>query len=225
MTQQDRQIEIDILKVLSDFIPKNQNAITAAIGKDHKKSTDRVKVHRAIIRTIKFLERSVPLNIKEDNGKIWVLKKNLETIKQTALEYPELLPHMLSNDAILSMLVDKHVNQVCTEEWLSDKQEREFKNRLRISTTFFRLYLFESPPELLSTLEILFSITERGQEFERRNRGEKYGFALYKPSFNDMLDVAFRTCVGADILYRRECKKGIELIKKIKPPKTGCPPL
>lgn len=219
MTQLDRQIDIEIIKVLSDFISKNQNAITEATGRDIRKSTDRVKVHRALNRTKKFFERSVP-DINE-RGRWWVLRKNLDNIKQIVLEYPELLPHLLLNDTILSMLVDKHVNHVCTDEWLSDAQQREFKNRLRISATFFQLYLFESPPDLLKTIETLFSITERGQEFERLNKDKKiqvYGFAPHKPSFNDMLDVAFRTCVGADILYHRDCTKSIELIKKMKAP-------
>ena len=231
MTALDRQVEIDILKVLSDFIPRNQNDITKAIGKFGKKSTDRVKVHRAIRRTAKYYERSMPR--MDDMGKLWVLRKKLETIGQIVTDYPELFSHFQSHDIVLGMLIDKHVNQVCTDEWLSDIQELDFKSRLMISDTFFRLYLLEPPSELLNTIETLFSITERGQEFERLNRGEieqvpkpppdlieKYGFAPYKPSFNDMLDVTFRTCVGADILYHKECKAGIELITKMKTP-TG----
>jgi hypothetical protein len=228
MTALDRQVEIDILKVLSDFIPRNQNDITKAIGKTGKKSTDRVKVHRAIRRTAKYYARSIPR--MEDIGKVWVLRKELKTIGQIVTDYPELFSHFQSHDIVLGMLINKHVNQVCTDEWLSEVQELDFKSRLMISTTFFRLYLFESPAELLKIIETLFSITERGQEFERLNRGEieqipnppadlikKYGFAAYKPSFNDMLDVTFRICVGADILYHKECKAGIELIKKMKP--------
>lgn len=227
MAALDRQVEIDILMVLSDFIPRNQNEITKAIGKTGKKSTDRVKVHRAIRRTAKYYARSMPK--MDDLGKLWVLRKELKTIGQIVTDYPELFDHFQAHNIVLKMLIDKHVNQVCTDEWLSDKQELDFKKRLMISTTFFRLYLFERPADLLKTIETLFSITERGQEFERLNRGEieqepkpppglieKYGFAPYKPSFNDMLDITFRTCVGADILYQRECKKGIELIKKMK---------
>ena len=226
-----RQVEIDILKVLSGFIPRNQSEITKAIGKSNKKSTDRVQIHRAIRRTAKYYARSMPR--MEDSGKLWVLRKELETIGQIVTDYPELFSHFQSHDIVLGMLIDKHVNQVCTDEWLSDVQELDFKSRLMKSATFFRLYLFEHPAELLKIIETLFSITERGQEFERLNRGEieekpkpppdlieKYGFAAYKPSFNDMLDVTFSTCVGADILYHKECKAGIELIKNIKTP-TG----
>lgn len=229
MTALDRQVEIDILQVLSDFIPRNQSEITTAIGKSNKKSTDRVKIHRAIRRTAKYYARSMPR--MEDIGKVWVLRKELKTIGQIITDYPELFDYFQSHDIVLRMLIDKHVNQVCTDEWLSDKQELEFKSRLMISATFFRLYLLEPPVDLLKIIETLFSITERGQEFERLNRGEieqepkppanlieKYGFAPYKPSFNDMLDVTFRTCVGADILYHKDdCKKGIALIKKMKP--------
>lgn len=223
-----RQVEIDILKVLSDFIPRNQSEITTEIGKSNKKSSDRVKVHRAIRRTAKYYARSMPR--MEDSGKLWVLRKEYDTIWQIVTDYPELFDYFQAHDIVLKMLIDKHVNQVCTDEWLSDAQELDFKRRLMISATFFRLYLFEPPADLLKTIEALFSITERGQEFERMNRGEieqepkpqpdlieKYGFSPYKPSFNDMLDVTFRTCVGADILYQRECKAGIELIKKMKP--------
>ncbi len=228
MVALDRQVEINILKVLSDFIPRNQNDITKAIGKSGKKSADRVKVHRAIRRTAKYCARSMPR--MDDLGKLWVLRKGLETIEQIITDYPELFSHFHAHDIVLRMLIDKHVNQVCTDEWLSDAQELDFKSRLMISATFFRLYLLEHPAELLKIIETLFSITERGQEFERLNRGEiehepkpptdlikKYGFAAYKPSFNDMLDVTFRICVGADILYHKECEKGIELIKKMKP--------
>jgi len=224
-----RQVEIDILKVLSDFIPRNQSEITTAIGKSNKKSSDRVKVHRAIRRTAKYYARSMPR--MEDSGKLWVLRKEYGTIWQIVTDYPELFSYFQSHDIVLKMLIDKHVNRVCTDEWLSDKQELDFKSRLMISATFFRLYLLERPADLLKTIETLFSITERGQEFERMNRGEieqepkppadlieKYGFSPYKPSFNDMLDVTFRACVGADILYQRECKAGIELIKKMRTP-------
>lgn len=227
MTALDRQVEIDILTVLSDFIPRNQNDITKAIGKTGKKSTDRVKVHRAIRRTRKYYVRSMPR--MDDLGKLWVLRKELKTIGQIVTDYPELFSHFQSHDIVLGMMIDKHVNQVCTDEWLSDVQELDFKSRLMISATFFRLYLLERPAELLKIIETLFSITERGQEFERLNLGEieqvpkpppdlieKYGFAAYKPSFNDMLDITFRACIGADILYHNECIKGIELIKTMK---------
>ena len=227
MTALDRQVEIDILKVLSDFIPRNQNDITKAIGKTGKKSSDRVKVHRAVRRTEKYYARSMPK--MNDLGKLWVLRRELKTIGQIVMDYPELFSYFQAHDIVLKMLIDKHVNQVCTDEWLSDKQELDFKRRLMISDTFFRLYLLEHPADLLKTIETLFSITERGQEFERLNRGEselktppdlieRYGFSPYKPSFNDMLDVTFRACVGADILYHKECKKGIALIKKMKTP-------
>lgn len=227
MTALDRQVEIDILKVLSDFIPRNQNDITKAIGKSGKKSSDRVKVHRAVHRTAKYYARSMPK--MDDLGKLWVLRKEPGIIGKIVTDYPELFDYFQSHDIVLRMLIDKHVNQVCTDEWLSDKQELDFKSRLMISATFFRLYLLEPPVDLLKIIETLFSITERGQEFERLNRGEieqepkpppglieKYGFSAYKPSFNDMLDITFRTCVGADILHHRECKKGIALIKKMK---------
>lgn len=229
MTALDRQVEIDILTVLSDFIPRNQNDITKAIGKTGKKSTDRVKVHRAVRRTAKYYARSMPK--MDDLGKLWVLRKELKTIGQIVTDYPELFSHFQSLDIVLEMMIDKHVNQVCTDEWLSDAQELDFKSRLMISATFFRLYLLERPADLLKIIETLFSITERGQEFELLNLGEieqepkppadlikRYGFAAYKPSFNDMLDVTFNTCVGADILYHNECIKGIELIKKMKIP-------
>lgn len=224
MTALDRRTEIDILTVLSDFIPRNQNDITKAIGKSKERSTDRVKVHRAIGREIKYLARTLPG--MDDTGKVWALKKKPETIGQVVTDYPELFSHFQSNDTVLDMLVDKHVNHVCMDEWLSDEQVRDFRNRLMISATFFRLYLFESPAKLLNILETLFSITEWGHDFERLNKREtvpceKYGFARYKPSFSDMLDVAFRACVGADILYHRECIDGIELIKKLKYPEEG----
>lgn len=229
MTAIDRQFEIDILIALSDFKPRNQNEIKKAIGKSGTKSTERVKVHRAIRRTAKYYSRSLPG--LDDMGKFWVLRKKLETIGQIVTDYPELFSHFQSHEIVLRMLIDKHVTQVCTDEWLSDEQELDFKHRLMISASFFRLYLFEPPGELLKTIEALFFITERGQEFEQRNFGgieeepkppadliRKYGFSPYKPSFNDMLDVAFRACVAADILYHRECSEGIELIKKMKTP-------
>ena len=227
MTALDRQVEIEILNVLSDFIPRNQTDITKAIGKSCHRSTDRVKVHRAIRRNAKFFKRSI--HESEDSGKVWVLKKEIETVKHIVEEYPELYSRFQSSEIVLKMLIDKHVYQVCTDEWLSKEQELEFKNRLKISDTFFMLYLSEPPPKLLTTMETLFSITELGQEFDRRNRGEttqspkppeglvtKYGFLAFKPTFNDMLDVTFRACVGADILYHREYGAGIEFLKKLK---------
>ncbi len=228
MTALDKRVEIDILKVLSDFLPRNQNEITEEIGRDCQKSTDRVKVHRAIRRNIKFFKRSMPK--MEDNGKVWVLKKEIGVIKRIVDEYPELFSHFHANETVLGMLVDKHVNDVCPDEWISDAQEHDFKNMLMISATFFRLYLSVSSGDLLKIMDTLFSITELGQEFELRNRGEteqvpkppagfveKCGFIPYKPSFNDMLDVTFGICVGADVLNQKECQAGLDLIKKIKP--------
>lgn len=228
MTHLDRDVEIKILTLLSDFLPRNQKEITDEIGRDGKKSTDRVKVHRAIRRNVKFLKRSMPK--MEDNGKVWVLRKDIGIIKKIVDEYPELFSHFQVNETVLVMLVDKHVNQVCPDEWLSDAQELDFKNRLMISATFFRLYLSVPADELLKIMDTLFSITEMGQEFERRNRGEtwqvpkpppgfveKCGFTPYKPSFNAMLDVTFGICVGADVLNQKECQAGLDLIKKIKP--------
>lgn len=229
MATLDRQVEIDILKLLSDFIPRNQTEIATAIGKS-KTSTDRVKIHRAIHRTAKYFARSIPR--MDDNGKVWVLRKELGIIWQIVTNYPELFSLFQSNDIVLKMLIDKHVNQVCTDEWLSDAQELDFRRRLMVSATFFRLYMIELPIDLLKIMETLFSITDRGLEFERLNRGdnkdgplsaliEKYGFGPYKPSFNDMIDITFMTCVNVDILYHRECSEGIELIKKMKPEKMN----
>lgn len=242
MSQLDRQIEIDVLSVLSDFVSRNQNDITTATGRDYNKSTDRVKVHRAIRRIDRYIERTQPKITKvgnkwvQESGNIWAVRKDIDNIKEIVQAYPELLLRLQSNEDVLSMLVDKHVNLVCTDEWLSDVQQRDFKKRLKTSATFFRLYLFESPSSLLKILETLFSITGRGQEFERLNRGEieqvpklpddlikRYGFTPYKPSFNYLLDVTFRTCVGADVLYGRECGTGIEFIKKMKLPAFAVP--
>ena len=36
-------------------------------------------------------------------------------------------------------------------------------------------------------------------------------------TFNDMLNVTFGICVGADVLNQKECKAGLDLIKKINP--------
>lgn len=224
--EENRRFEIEILKALSDFTPRNQNKIASAVGKTYEKSTDRVQVHRAIQRIKKYFKRSSSPEV-DDMGKFWVLRKDPKTIKQVVLDYPELLETFKDNDAVLSMLVEKHVNEVCTDEHLSGAQIAEFKNRLKGSATFFRLYLLEEPKELRRTIDTLFSITERGQAFERHSREiekqiggglKALGFAGSQPSFADLIDIIFRSCVGADILYGRECSAGIKFIKKMKSP-------
>lgn len=232
--EENRRLEIEILKALSDFTPRNQNNIANAVGKAYEKSTDRVQVHRAVQRIKKYFKRSASPEIegesnrlkhRDEIGKFWVLKNDLKTIKQVVLDYPELLETFKDNDAVLSMLVDKHVNEICTDEWLSEPHILDFKNRLKGSATFFRLYLLEEPKELRKTLDTLFSITERGLSLERHSREtekrvggslQALGFAKYQASFSDLIDIIFITCVGADILYGRECKAGIKLIKKMK---------
>lgn len=222
--EQNRQLEIEILKAQSDFTARNQNKIATASGKIYDKSTDRVQVHRAIQRIKKYFKRSTSPEIDE-MGKFWALRKDLKTIKQVVLDYPELLQTFQENDDVLTMLVDKHVNEVCTDECLSDDQKHEFRKRLKTSAAFFRLWLLEEPKTLRGTIDTLFSITERGQEFERQEKEKEkliggglqtLGFAIHQPSFNYLIDIVFRTCVGADILYGRECKAGIEFIKKMK---------
>lgn len=229
--EENRRLEIEILKVLSDFTMRNQNNIVNAVGKNYEKSTDRVLVHRAIQKVKIYLKRTSSPEI-DDIGKFWVLKKDLKTIKQVVLDYGELLLTFKDNDTVLSMLVEKHVNEVCTDEHLSAIQIADFKNRLRGSATFFRLYLLEETKELRRTIDTLFSITERGQAFELHIRevekqigGElkAMGFAGYQASFTDLIEIIFRTCVGADILYGRECKAGIELIKKMNTPAIALP--
>lgn len=229
--EENRRLEIEILKAQSDFISRNQNKIATATGKIYEKSTDRVQVHRAIQKIKKYFIRSSSPEI-DDMGKFWVLRKDLKTIKQVVLDYPELLETFKDNDAVLSMLVDKHVNEICTDEWLSEPHILDFKNRLKGSATFFRLYLLEEPKELRKTLDTLFSITERGQVFERHSREiekqiggglKALGFAGPQPSFADLIEIIFRTCVGADILYGRECSAGIKFIKKMKAPAIAVP--
>ncbi len=229
--EENRRLEIEILKAQSDFTPRNQNKIATAAGKIYEKSTDRVQVHRAIQKIKKYLIRSSSPEI-DDMGKFWVLSKDLKTIKQVVLDYPELLETFKDNDVVLSMLVDKHVNEICTDEWLSEPHILDFKNRLKGSATFFRLYLLEEPKELRKTLDTLFSITERGLSLERHSREtekrvggslQALGFAKYQASFSDLIDIVFITCVGADILYGRECKAGIKLIKKMKTPAIAAP--
>lgn len=244
--EQNRQLEISILKVLSDFAPRNQNTITKAVGKSSDNSNDRVAVHRGIRRIERYLDRARPELVRvgenrwmQDTGKIWKLKKDIKTLQHLILSYPELIPVLQANDAVLSMLVEKHTSHVCTEEWLSDVQEKDFRNRLRISATFFRLWLLEEPGELRKTINTLFSITEIGQVFEQHNidimksiwgkKGNKkeckpryksmkdLGFAGYQPGFNDLIDIVFRTCVGADVLYSQESKEGIEFVKTLNP--------
>ena len=209
MVALDRQVEIDILKVLSDFTPRNQNEIARAIGRSDKKSTDRVKVHRAIHRSVKYYTRSLPG--LDDNGKFWVLKKDLETVGQVVTDYPEFLSHFQSQDIVLSMLIDKHVNQVCPGEKLSDEQVMDFKHRLKMSTTLFCRYLFGDPDELRNIINKLFRITRRGQELEP---AQKLNSTVNSNTpFNEVLDVLFKSCVDADIMYGKECSAGIEFLE------------
>lgn len=231
--EENRRLEIEILKALSDFTPRNQNYIANAVGKTYESSTDRVQVHRAVQRIKKYFKRSSSPEI-DAMGKFWVLRKDIKTIMQVVLDYPELLETFKDNDAVLSILVEKHINEVCTDEHLSAAQIAEFKNRLRGSATFFRLYLLEEPKELRRTIDTLFSITERGQAFEQHARKiekqiggglKALGFAGSQPSFADLIDIIFRTCVGADILYGRECSAGIKLVKKMKAPAIATLPL
>lgn len=100
------KIESDILVALSDFLPHNQNQIADLIGKNHKvTSTNRVHVTRCLKELKKYLDR-VP-NELDELGKKWVLKQDIETIRQIVKNYPSLISDLQKSDIVLSLLIDK----------------------------------------------------------------------------------------------------------------------
>jgi hypothetical protein len=119
------QIEADILSVLLDFTPRNQNQITDSIGKNHDNSTDRVHVHRALKNLEPYLKRS--RNELDELGKKWTInldvetitryeakerqqatietmKRDMETIKQIVKNYPSLIPNLQEKGWVMILL-------------------------------------------------------------------------------------------------------------------------
>lgn len=119
------QIEADILSVLLDFSPRNQNQITDSIGKSHNNSTDRVHVHRALKNLEPYLKRS--RNELDELGKKWTIKldvetitryeakerqqatietmeRDMETIKQIVKNYPSIIPILQEKGWIMTLL-------------------------------------------------------------------------------------------------------------------------
>lgn len=119
------QIEADILSVLLDFSPRNQNQITDSIGKSHDNSTDRVHVHRALKNLEPYLKRS--RNELDELGKKWTIKldvetitryeakkrqqatietmkRDMETIKQIVEKYPSLIPILQEKGWVMTLL-------------------------------------------------------------------------------------------------------------------------
>jgi len=100
------KIECDILLALSDFLPHNQNQIADLIGNNHKKSTDRVHVSRCLENLKTYLDRAP--NDLDELGKKWVLKQDIQTLRQITEKYPSLISDLQKNDKFLSILIEKH---------------------------------------------------------------------------------------------------------------------
>ena len=113
-----KKIECDILVLLSDFKPYNQNNIADLIGKNHKeKSTNRVHVSRCMKKLKPFLERRP--NEIDELGKKWILKEDFETIRQIVRIYPSVILSYCKSDKILSMLID-NINSHIKDQDLKD---------------------------------------------------------------------------------------------------------
>lgn len=116
------KIERDILLGLSDFVPRNQNQITDLIG-NHENSTDRVHVSRSIKKLKPHLAQCI--NGFDEAGKRWVLKEDLETIRQIVVKYPLLLPQFQKNDKLLSMLVEKQFWMIDFKPFVAEYKKDE----------------------------------------------------------------------------------------------------
>ncbi|MCX9086817.1 MAG: hypothetical protein OIN90_04570 [Candidatus Methanoperedens sp.] len=97
--------ECDILVGLSDFKPRNQNQMADLIG-SREKSTDRVHVSRCL-KNIKTYLKRVP-NDLDESGTRWVLRYEIQTLRQIAEKYPSIIPDLQNNDKILDLLQDNH---------------------------------------------------------------------------------------------------------------------
>ncbi len=131
-----KQIEVDILIKLSDFIPRNQNQITDLIGKNHDNSTDRVHIHRALKNLKPYLERA--LNQLDDQGKKWTIRQHIETTRQIVEKYPSLILYLQKNPIIINQLFveNKTLNQ-------TPQIRGFFENIIQFSPTFLKMILMQ----------------------------------------------------------------------------------
>lgn len=214
------KIEKDILVALSDFIPKNQNQMADLIGKDHKKSTDRVHVSRSLEVIEPFLKR-VP-NQNDELGKIWVLKNDIETIKQIIEKYPSLIPDLQKNELILDMLLDKHP-ELCLKEIPSTTREmvrekakeipgfeetfeglmdiesgkKEFKKYLKSSPAFFKMCLLNDIKYITQKVSYIYHGFANEYVFDEEQL--KTIYREYVPQFRAS-NMLYKFCVIMDAL-------------------------
>jgi hypothetical protein len=129
-----KQIEVDILIGLSDFIPRNQNQITDLIGKNHDNSTDRVHVHRALKNLGPYLERAP--NQLDDPGKKWTIRQHIETTRQIVENYEPLVLYFQKSQIV--------INQLFVENKILNHPPEIrgfFENIIQFSPTFLKMIL------------------------------------------------------------------------------------
>lgn len=161
------QIETDILVGLSDFIPRNQNQITDLIHKDREKSTDRVHVHRALKNLKPYFERRP--NQLDELGKRWVLKKDIDTIRQIVKEYPSpsIVLGLQKSDKIIN-LISSHINEETYSDFLYGSEEHTkisdfIPDMFRYSVTFLKMFLTND--SYMSSFYRIFYLLHCREEF------------------------------------------------------------
>jgi hypothetical protein len=232
MTKDRTQIEADILRALLDFIPRNQNQIADIIKKDHKKSTHRVNVSRALKNLEPFLKR-VP-NELDEQGKKRVMRQDIETIKQIGERYDSLISDLHENEKIMTILANNFYKDLPKSKEYND-EIKIFSYYLRGSPAFFTLVLFNTPESLKDRFQKVYANTPDGiylsiKEESRETYFKKMGIDKDKQKFpgdamtigdrimlktlKDFDDSIFESCVQADILAGIYNQSAIDYIHK-----------
>ena len=220
------QIETDILSVLLDFSPRNQNQITDSIGKNHDNSTDRVHVHRALKNLKPFLKRHS--NEIDELGKKWSLKQDLNTMRQIAIKYPSLNPELQKNEKVLSLLVENYCKLTHPYPlfwvFMQDKEKKElndlipliveeFKKKLNSSQTFFKAFLTKDEKILYNEINTIYwyaGYNEYEGEFYEKLKD------LLIPKGRLAVDIYFEFCAFSDLSSGTDCKEAFNYINELK---------
>jgi len=192
MTKEPSEIEIKIIKVLSDSIPRNQNKITESIGKNKKEPKNKNMVRRALHKLESYLES--PKKDRYKSGIFWTLKTDKETIKQLIVQYPSTISQLQKNDTIISEIIEK------------DKfgnYEKDVRDLLRLSPTFFKNYLVQ---------EMFLEHFEKFWMKLTDVKPEIYKITNNTPPY--MLFEAFRHSVINDTIENQCNEEAIEYIRK-----------
>jgi hypothetical protein len=217
------QVKYDIL----DFLLKTANPISEPKILDELKSKYGGINQSNVNRPLHWLHQKDCVELEKNKSNIWGVKtlKNLENI---LVQYPDFVGTLQNSELALKIIIDKHSSLItnANKEYLNKISELEsqinecterWKQHLKYSIDFFKLFLHNEPDNLADKINILAQIS-----------GDDWSSSIYKVKISQIpridtliyqniykIDLAFKACVSNDILQGQSTKEAIEYVKQL----------